>query len=80
MVFFNKYSKNNKFDAKQLFLFVIPSLLIIFLPASLVSGPFLPDLIISYCAIISFWIIIKDKSNNSLKNFYLKFFLFFLFI
>ena len=77
MVFFNKYSKNNKFDAKQLFLFVIPSLLIIFLPASLVSGPFLPDLIISYCAIISFWIIIKDKSNNSLKNFYLKFFLFF---
>ena len=61
--------KNQKF-----FFEIIPSYIIILMPALLISGPFLSDLGISMVAIL---FLINSKKNNLLKyynNIYFKFF------
>ena len=63
---------------KHLFLFnIIPSFIIILMPALLISGPFLSDLGVSIVAVI---FLINSKKNNLKKyydNYYFKFFFIF---
>ena len=65
---------NNK---KNFFFEIIPSYIIILMPALLISGPFLSDLGVSIVAIL---FLINSKKNNLLKyynNIYFKIFIFF---
>ena len=50
------------------------SLLIVIIPISLISGPFIPDLCISLCAI---FFLTKTNSKKFFKNYFLFLFLFF---
>ena len=63
---------------KEIFFFKkIPFFLIIFLPLTLITGPFLSDLSISIVSIIFIIFIIKYRYYNLLNNLFSKVFLFF---
>ena len=55
----------------------IPSLLIILLPVSLISGPFFSDLSVSIIAILFFFLIFKTDLSKYYKSFFFKLFLLF---
>jgi len=64
---------------KKLFFIIIPSILLISLPVLLLTGPFLPDLAVSLCAIL-FIINLFCNSLNKFSHYYKsKFFFIFLF-
>ena len=63
--------KNNLSTAKIL------SFLIYLLPAALITGPFLPDFIVTVSGIFFLFFIIKNKKYNYFKNIFLVFFLIF---
>ena len=55
----------------------IPSLLIILLPVSLISGPFFSDLSVSIIAFLFFFLIFKTDLSKYYKSFFFKLFLLF---
>ena len=55
----------------------LSSLLLIFLPVFLITGPFLPDLSLVIIILIFLFNIIKEKNIKLLNNVYFKFFLIF---
>ena len=67
---------------REIFFFKkVPSFLIIFLPLTLITGPFLSDLSISIVSIIFIIFIIKYRNYNLLNNLFSKvFFIFWIYI
>ena len=62
---------------KKIFFQTIPSILLVFLPISLITGPFLPDLSISVMAIIFLLRCIVYKDYSYFNNYFFKYFLIF---
>ena len=53
------------------------SFLIVLIPAALISGPFLPDLIVVILALFFLFTCFKERNFNEFKSFYFKFFFIF---
>ena len=66
--------------SKDFFFEKIPGILLILLPLSLITGPFLPDLSISIIAIIFILRCFVEKNFNYFNNIYFKYFIVFYFI
>lgn len=62
---------------KKIFFQTIPSILLVFLPISLITGPFLPDLSISVMAIIFLLRCLVYKDYSYFNNYFFKYFLIF---
>ncbi len=65
---------------RDIFFEKIPVLLLILLPFSLITGPFIPDLSISIISIIFLLKCITEKNFNYFNNIYFKYFLIFYFV
>ena len=65
---------------KDFFFEKIPNILLILLPLSLITGPFIPDLSISIIAIIFISRCFVEKNFSYFNNIYFKYFIVFYFI
>ena len=65
---------------KDFFFFKIPSILLIFLPIFLITGPFLPDFSVSWIALSFLIYTIKYKDFRFFKNIFFKIFIIFYFL
>lgn len=65
---------------KEVFFFKIPSILLIFLPFFLITGPFLPDFSVSWIALSFLIYTIKYKDFRFFKNIFFKVFIIFYFL
>ena len=65
MMIISNTIKNN-FSFSNLKIINFASILIFFFPAAIITGPFLPDLILSTIALIGLIIYLKKKNKNNL--------------
>ena len=47
------------------------------IPAALITGPFLPDLIVSFCAVVCLYISFKNKFNSVFNHWIVRLLIFF---